>query len=165
MRRQDGWVHRNQNILFRLRNVIYLKHPSRSHHLYWTLNGISNPKLATYKFERRCMRQKRTTSSVSCSRWTHCEKSESKCANGGNQVPPEDTLNTWNPRQFWIARWTLYYLVSRNKDRIPSYSLKNRHRTLHIDSRVNGKFPAARTYTCPFGSVYKLPGTIQITGK
>lgn len=160
----DGWVQRIKISSFGYGNVIYLKHPSGNITLYGHLRNF-NPKLQAW------MRQKLYDAQVNELEVTPAPgelsvKKGELIANGGN------TGGSGGPHLHFEIRDSLDRAMdpllagfTEILDNIPPTPQKIAIVPLEIDSRVNGKFQRLEITPVLSGASYKIPETIQVTGK
>jgi hypothetical protein len=160
----DGWVHRIKVSSFGYGNVIYLKHPSGHITLYGHLRNF-NPKLASY-IRKKMYEAQANDLEVYPEPGELSVKKGEQIANGGN------TGSSGGPHLHFEIRDSLdramdplLFGFPEIIDKTPPTPQKIAIVPLHIDSRVNGKFQRLEVTPVLSGSSYKVPGTIQITGK
>jgi hypothetical protein len=160
----DGWIHRIKISSFGYGNVIYIKHPSGHITLYGHLRNF-NPRLAIY-IRKRMYEVQANDLEVYPAPGELAVKKGEQIANGGN------TGSSGGPHLHFEIRDSLdramdplLFGFPEIIDTTPPTPQKIAIVPLHIDSRVNGKFQRLEVTPILSGSSYKLPGTIQITGK
>jgi hypothetical protein len=160
----DGWIHRIKISYFGYGNVIYIKHPSGHITLYGHLRNF-NPRLAIY-IRKRMYEVQANDLEVYPAPGELAVKKGEQIANGGN------TGSSGGPHLHFEIRDSLdramdplLFGFPEIIDTTPPTPQKIAIVPLHIDSRVNGKFQRLEVTPILSGSSYKLPGTIQITGK
>ncbi len=160
----DGWVHRIKVSSFGYGNVIYLKHPNGKITLYGHLRNF-NPKLASY-IRKKMYEAKANDLEVYPTPGELPVKQGEQIANGGN------TGSSGGPHLHFEIRDSLDQALDpllfgfpEILDKTPPTPQKIAIVPLSIDSRVNGKFQRLEITPVASGSNYKLPSTIQVTGK
>ncbi len=160
----DGWIHRIKISSFGYGNVIYLKHPNGKITLYGHLRNF-NPKIT--QFMRKKMYEAQLNElEVALMPGEFPVKKGEQIANGGN------TGNSGGPHLHFEIRDSLdramdplLFGFPEILDKIAPIPQKIALVPLDIDSRVNGKFQRVEVTPVAFGGGYRLPSTIQITGR
>lgn len=160
----DGWVHRIKISTYGYGNVIYLKHPTGHITLYGHLRNF-NPKLHQYMIERMYEAQVNELELYPTPGELSFKKGE-RIADGGN------TGSSGGPHLHFEIRDSLdramdplLFGFPEILDNIAPTPQKLALVPLQIDSRINGKFERMEFTPTASGGVYKIPQTIQITGK
>lgn len=160
----DGWIHRIKVSSFGYGNVIYLKHPNGKITLYGHLRNF-NPKIT--QFMRKKMYEAQLNElEVALSPGEFPVKKGEQIANGGN------TGNSGGPHLHFEIRDSLdramdplLFGFPEILDKIAPIPQEIALVPLDIDSRVNGKFQRVEVTPLTSGGGYRLPSTIQITGR
>lgn len=160
----DGWIHRIKISSFGYGNVIYMKHPNGKITLYGHLRNF-NPKIT--QFMRKKMYEAQLNElEVMLNPGEIPVKKGEQIANGGN------TGNSGGPHLHFEIRDSLdramdplLFGFPEILDNIAPTPQKIAVVPLDIDSRVNGKFQRVEVTPVASGGSYRLPATIQITGR
>ena len=160
----DGWVHRIKISSFGYGNVIYLKHPNGKITLYGHLRNF-NPKLT--QFMRKKMYEAQVNElEIYPEPGELAVKKGEQIANGGNSGSSGGPHLHFEIRDSMDrALDPLLFGFPEIIDKTPPTPQKIALVPLDIDSRVNGKFQRLEVSPVLTGTSYKLPNTIQITGK
>lgn len=160
----DGWIHRIKISSFGYGNVIYIKHPNGKITLYGHLRNF-NSKIT--QFMRKKMYEAQLNElEVMLNPGELPVKKGEQIANGGN------TGNSGGPHLHFEIRDSLdramdplLFGFPEILDNIAPTPQKIAVVPLDIDSRVNGKFQRVEVTPVASGGSYRLPATIQITGR
>lgn len=160
----DGWVHRIKISSFGYGNVIYLKHPSGNITLYGHLRNFV-PKLHDWMVQKMYEAEQNELEVFPAVGELPVKKGE-LIAYGGN------TGSSGGPHLHFEIRDSLDRAMDPLKagfteilDNIPPTPQKIAIVPLELDSRVNGKFQRLELTPVLSGSSYRIPETIQVTGK
>ncbi len=160
----DGWVHRIKVSSFGYGNVIFLKHQNGQITLYGHLRNFS-PKIEAW-MRLKMYEKKQNELETYPVQWEIPIKKGELIANGGN------TGSSGGPHLHFEIRDSLDRAMDpllagfpEILDNIPPTPQKIAIVPLEIDSRVNGKFQRLELTPILKGSNYRIPETIQVTGK
>ena len=160
----DGWVHRIKISSFGYGNIIYLKHPSGHITLYGHLRNFS-PSLQAW-MKKKMYEAKLNELEVNLKEGELSVKKGELIANGGN------TGSSGGPHLHFEIRDSLDRAMdpllagySEILDRTPPTPQKIAIVPLELDSRVNGKFQRVELTPVLSGTNYRIPETIQVSGK
>ena len=160
----DGWVHKIKISSFGYGNVIYLKHPSGHITLYGHLRNFS-PALHTW-MKKKMYEAKLNELEISLKEGELPVKKGELIAYGGN------TGSSGGPHLHFEIRDSLDRAMdpllagySEIIDRTPPTPHKIAIVPLELDSRVNGKFQRVEVTPVLSGTNYRIPETIQVSGK
>jgi murein DD-endopeptidase MepM/ murein hydrolase activator NlpD len=160
----DGWIQRIKISSFGYGNVIYIRHPNGKITLYGHLRNF-NPKIT--QFMRKKMYEAQLNElEVTLNPGELPVKKGEQIANGGN------TGNSGGPHLHFEIRDSLdramdplLFGFPEILDNIAPTPQKIALVPLDIDSRVNGKFQRVEVTPIASGGSYRIPATIQITGR
>jgi murein DD-endopeptidase MepM/ murein hydrolase activator NlpD len=160
----DGWVHKIKISSFGYGNVIYLKHPSGHITLYGHLRNFS-PALHTW-MKKKMYEAKLNELEINLKEGELPVKKGELIAYGGN------TGSSGGPHLHFEIRDSLDRAMdpllagySEIIDRTPPTPQKIAIVPLELDSRVNGKFQRVEVTPVLSGTNYRIPETIQVSGK
>ena len=160
----DGWVHKIKISSFGYGNVIYLKHPSGHITLYGHLRNF-NPALHAW-MKKKMYEAKLNELEINLKEGELPFKKGELIANGGN------TGSSGGPHLHFEIRDSLDRAMdpllagySEILDRTPPTPQKIAIVPLELDSRVNGKFQRVEVTPVLSGTSYRIPETIQVSGK
>ena len=160
----DGWVHKIKISSFGYGNVIYLKHPSGHITLYGHLRNF-NPALHAW-MKKKMYEAKLNELEINLKKGKLPVKKGELIANGGN------TGSSGGPHLHFEIRDSLDRAMdpllagySEILDRTPPTPQKIAIVPLELDSRINGKFQRVEVTPVLSGTNYRIPETIQVSGK
>ena len=160
----DGWVHKIKVSSFGYGNVIYLMHQSGHVTLYGHLRNFS-PKIENW-MRTKMYQAKKNELEIYPVQWEIPIKKGELIANGGNSG------SSGGPHLHFEIRDSLNRALDpllagfpEILDNIPPTPQKIAIVPLEIDSRVNGKFQRLELTPILNGANYRIPETIQVTGK
>ncbi len=160
----DGWVHRIKISTYGYGNVIYLKHPNGQITVYGHLRNF-NEELTEF-IVRKMYEKEVNTLEVYPEPGELMVKQGEQIANGGN------TGSSGGPHLHFEIRDSidraldpLLFGFPEILDRTAPTPQSIAFVPLDINSRVNGRFERVEITPVSTGRDYRLPNTIQITGK
>lgn len=160
----DGWVHRIKVSSYGYGNVIYLKHPNGQITLYGHLRNF-NEELTNF-MRQKMYEAERNDLEVYPAPGELLVKKGEKIANGGN------TGSSGGPHLHFEIRDSLDRAMDPLRfgfpeiiDRTPPTPQTIALVPLDINSRINGRYERLEITPVSTGRDYRLPSTVQVTGK